>query len=173
MRVFIKSLKEDHAKKISMWKSDPFLAKKIMSKFEKTDIKKAREWIVNTLSDQNQKLYGIFFNTNDKEELLIGISRLMFIDYDDSNAELGIYIGDEGFQNLGLGSEALKLTLKKGFDNLDLNKIYLKVSTKNSRAIKLYLKNKFIIEGCLKEHFLNHNEFEDVNIMSLFREKFN
>jgi ribosomal protein S18 acetylase RimI-like enzyme len=57
-----------------------------------------------------------------------------------------------------------------GFKELKLNKIYLKVNSKNENAIKLYLNTGFIIEGKLEDHYYNTgtNMYEDIICMSLF-----
>lgn len=171
MKISLKIMDKGEKEKISKWKSDQFLSKKIMSNFQITSAKEAEKWIINNTSDRNQRLLGIYINENGNDKL-IGISRLMFIDFNNSNAELGIYIGDENYLNKDLGSKSLNQTLKVGFQKLKLHKIYLKVSKENIKAIKLYEKFNFKYEGCLKEHYLNDFKFEDVYYMSIFKNDF-
>lgn len=170
MRIDIDNLTPKEKFKISEWKSDRGISKLIMSQFKKTTIVQAEKWIIKNSNDRSQKLFGIYLHSNDKK--LIGISRLMFIDFESSVAELGIYIGEKKLQNKGYGSIALKKTLEYGFNILKINKIYLKVLTSNQRAINLYIKNNFKIEGHLKDHFLCENFFEDVIYMAIFKKDF-
>jgi len=170
MTIRIDNLTPKEKYKISEWKSDRAISKMIMSQFKKTNIVQAEKWIIKNSNDTNQKLFGIYLNSN--KEKLIGISRLMFIDFESLVAELGIYIGEKKLQNMGYGSIALKKTLEFGFNILKLNKIYLKVLASNQRAINLYSKNNFEIEGCLKDHFLCKKNFEDVIYMSIFKKDF-
>jgi RimJ/RimL family protein N-acetyltransferase len=59
-------------------------------------------------------------------------------------------------QGKGYGTEAVKLLLKFAFNDLNLNKVYLKVFQNNERAIKCYLKAGFVKEGLLrKESFID------------------
>ncbi|MEE1111251.1 MAG: GNAT family protein, partial [Alphaproteobacteria bacterium] len=52
------------------------------------------------------------------------------------HAELGIAIGDKNYWGKGYGLSALKEMLARGFNELDLNKIWLRVEVDNVRAIK-------------------------------------
>ena len=72
----------------------------------------------------------------------------------------------------GSGSEAVKLLLQYGFDNLQLKRIYLHVFTNNIRAIKSYLKNKFKEEGIVNNASLINNEYVSAKLMAIYREDF-
>tara|TARA_B110000093_G_scaffold72323_1_gene78652 strand:- start:12316 stop:12834 length:519 start_codon:yes stop_codon:yes gene_type:complete len=171
MSVIIKNIELDDASKIAKWKSDPILAKQIMSSYSVTNVNEAENWIKKNSRDEGQWLKGIYFKNKNSEELL-GITRLMFIDNISKNAEFGIYIGESKFQGMGIGKEVLDLTLKSGFIELDLEKIYLKVSESNTKAVNLYLKKNFIIEGCLKEHLYSSNGMKNILCMALFKEDY-
>jgi RimJ/RimL family protein N-acetyltransferase len=171
MNIILRNIDIKDAHKIAKWKSDPVLAEQIMSSFKDTHVKNAENWIIKNTEDQFQQLKGIYLKENSSLELL-GITRLMFIDFNSLNAELGIYIGDSTYQNAGIGKKALCLTLENGFNQLHLSKIYLKVSTINIRAVGLYKKFNFKAEGYLREHFLKNGKFEDVIYMALFKEDF-
>ena len=172
MSVIVSDIEINDAPKIAKWKSDPILAEQIMSSYQVTDVKTAEKWIQKNSNDSGQWLKGIYYKNEDKYQL-VGVARLMFIDESSANAEFGIYIGDTQFKNKGIGKKALDLTLKSGFIDLNLEKIYLKVSASNTKAINLYLSRNFEIEGCLKEHFLNSkNSFEDVLCLALFKKKY-
>lgn len=171
MNIILKNIDIKDAYKIAKWKSDHVLAKQIMSSFKETNIKDAEDWIEKNTNDTFQLLKGIYLEKPGLFELL-GITRLMFIDVESLNAELGIYIGDEKNQNRGAGKKALGLTLDIGFNKLNLSKIYLKVSADNVKAITLYKKINFIVEGHLKEHYLKNGKCEDIIYMALFKEGF-
>lgn len=56
-------------------------------------------------------------------------------------------IGDSKNQGKGIGTFAVKEILNHGFNNLNLNRIQLNVLNYNHRAIKLYEKCGFKLEG--------------------------
>jgi RimJ/RimL family protein N-acetyltransferase len=167
MTIHLEKVDLNDAPKIAEWKSDPILARMIMSAFKKTSLSKAKKWIIETNSDENQKLNGIY-HVEDDVKNLIGITRLMYIDWQSKVAELGMYIGDEHYRRRGLGKIAISKTLKQGFFNLGLRKIFLKVAEGNCNAVQLYLRNGFEIEGKLRQHFKADQSYENILLMSKF-----
>jgi L-phenylalanine/L-methionine N-acetyltransferase len=99
---------------------------------------------------------------------IIGSSSLKFSSQEPirHKAELGISIHDD-YQNMGIGTALLNhlinvASMKK------LSKVWLHVSTSNSRAIHVYKKAGFTIEGKLcKESYVN-GEYRDEYSMALF-----
>lgn len=82
-------------------------------------------------------------------------------------AEFGIFIGDKSFWNQGLGTEATRLMVKHGFEDLNLNSIYLNVYVTNPRAIKAYEAAGFVKEGVLREAAFKNGHYIDVILMSI------
>lgn len=167
MRLKISDIRVEDSRKIAHWKSDPILSRQLISNFKETSVCDAIGWIETNSIDKNQCLQGIYL-TKDGLCGLVGIVRLMYIDYESSTAELGIYIGDQSNQGKGIGGDALDLMLRKAFVELELKKIYLKVVSFNRRAISLYLKRDFQIEGTLREHYYFNGSFYDVICMAKF-----
>lgn len=172
MNIYLNKISEKDFSKIIKWKSDLVLASQIMSQFQIINKTEAIKWIITNSTDPNQRLNGIYTKTAEDRNDLIGMTRLMFIDFDAKIAEFGIYIGEESYQGKGIGKQALILTIDQAFENLKLNKIYLRVGSNNSRAINMYKKQGFTAEGIMKEHYLNlkSNKYEDVMYMALFKD---
>ena len=169
MDITLDIIEINDADKIARWKSDPELANLLMSNFSMISLNEAKEWIVKNTNDKNQRLNGVYKYDN-LSKTLIGITRLMFIDFESGVAEFGTYIGDIENQGKGYGKLALEMTINQAFEELDLRKIFLRVNATNTGAFNLYKKMNFEIEGVLKKHFLNNkNEFEDIIYMSIFK----
>lgn len=95
----------------------------------------------------------------DKEtDTLIGNGGFSNINHINKTAEVGLFIGEEEKRNIGLGTEALSLLVKYGFEYLNLNNIMLRVYSFNERAIKCYIKTGF------KEFGRRHNTMTIKNI---------
>lgn len=171
MKLAIKDLRIEDANKIALWKSDPILSHQLLSNFQETDEDTAIDWVKTNSIDPNQCLQGIYVSKNNLYSL-VGIVRLMYIDYESLTAELGIYVGDQSNQNQGIGGGALDLMLKKAFIEFKLEKVYLKVVSYNERAISLYVKRNFKIEGTLRQHCYSNGSFHDVICMAIFRKDF-
>ena len=73
----------------------------------------------------------------------VGSTYLRDIDHKNHKAEFGIFIGEEMARGKGIGTSATKLIVQYGFEELGLHKIYLRVFTNNTSAIKAYEKAGF------------------------------
>lgn len=81
-------------------------------------------------------------------------------------AELGLTVHDD-FQNLGIGTALLNHLIDVA-SMIGLRKVWLHVSAANDRAIRVYKKAGFVVEGKLcKESFVN-GEYRDEYQMALF-----
>lgn len=99
----------------------------------------------------------------------IGNIGLMHIDPRSRSAEVGIFIGDKSCWNKGYGTEAMRLMLKHGFDNLNLNRIQLRVHANNLRAIRAYEKTGYVHEGRFRQGVFKNGQYDDVLFMSVLR----
>lgn len=101
--------------------------------------------------------------------ILIGSCGFNSIDWISRKAELGILIGDKRQWNKGLGTEAMELLLKHGFETLNLHRMYLKVFADNPGAIRAYEKAGFVHEAKLREAHYADGHYKDDLIMSVLR----
>lgn len=102
----------------------------------------------------------------------IGWVDLKNIDRLNCHAELGIAIGDKNYWGRGYGLAAMREMLVFGFNELGLNKIWLRVEVDNKRAIKSYKSIGYIEEGVLRQDRLRNGEFVDRLRMSILKSEF-
>lgn len=106
----------------------------------------------------------------DKEtETSIGIVSLIHIDYKNQNAECIIDIGEKAFWGKGYGAEGLNLLLDYAFYELNLHRISLRVFSFNERAIRLYKKIGFELEGKSREALFRDGKWHDVIHMGILQ----
>ena len=55
------------------------------------------------------------------------------------------------------------------FEGLNLRRIYFRVLADNHRAIGLYKKFGFVVEGTLKAHVFKEGQYKDLVVMALMR----
>lgn len=77
------------------------------------------------------------------------------IDYINKKAEYGIFIGNDNYRGIGIGTEVAKIFIKYGFEILKLKSIYLRVFEDNYGAIKSYFKAGFKKNGKYEDMYLN------------------
>ena len=100
---------------------------------------------------------------------LVGNTSFHDLDWTHRAAEVGIFIGDKRYWSQGYGSEAMRLMLRYGFNDLNLHRIYLYVYADNLRGIHSYEKVGFIKEGTLRDAVFKNGRYQDVVEMSVLR----
>ncbi|MDR7992066.1 GNAT family N-acetyltransferase [Thermosynechococcus sp. TG252] len=171
--VCLKPLSVQDAEIIHQWKNDISLVHLLMAKPMPVTLDETKEWLNKVLKDKNQIILGIKVNhIVPDQELLIGITRLMFIDWINRKSELGIYIANEKYRGIGVGKTAINLILDYAFCFLNLHKIYLQVSESNRAAINLYKSFGFQVEGIKREEFWNKISYENVVSMGILEHEY-
>jgi RimJ/RimL family protein N-acetyltransferase len=102
---------------------------------------------------------------------LVGTCQLHSIDSVHRTAELQIRIGSEADRNVGVGTGAVRLLVRHGFDDLNLNRVYLHVFVHNQRAIRAYEKAGFHTEGILRQAAHVDGHYVDVVVMAVLRDE--
>lgn len=167
--VELAAVKHADLEAILKWRNDRELSFSMTATPLPSTMQQVEAWYASTNADRNQALLGIY---NQEPKQLIGLFRLMYIDWISRVAELGIYIGPKDFRGNGRGAQSLIQGLHYGFESLNLNKIWLRVISTNLPAIKLYKALAFVEEGLLKEHFFAQGEYHDLIVMALTRQQF-
>lgn len=88
------------------------------------------------------------------------------IDEDNRSANIRIGLFDPQYFGKGYGTEAMKLAVDYGFKHGNLHRIELSVYDFNPRAIHVYEKVGFTLEGTLRDSLLWDGEYTDEHIMS-------
>jgi putative acetyltransferase len=118
--------------------------------------------------DYNKVLAIVAVIEEKNEQRIVGSASLGFNEQEvfKHKAELGIAVHDD-YQNMGIGSAMLKHLLdiarmKK------LTKVFLLVDTGNERAIHIYKKVGFEIEGKLRKEKYHKGQYSDEYRMAIF-----
>lgn len=106
------------------------------------------------------------------EGRLIGSIGLHAIRWIDRKAELAVMIGERDCWNRGYGSWAVREMLRRGFEEMSLQRIYLRVSSDHDAAIRVYRKCGFQSEGLLRKDRYVGRGYADTLMMSVLKEEF-
>jgi len=107
------------------------------------------------------------------DDRLIGMTRLYDVDHLHGSAVLGLSVGRRSEWGRGFGTDASRVTIRYGFQELNLHRIWLDVFGYNDRARALYERLGFEVEGRLREHMLRDGRRYDVILMGLLRSEWN
>ncbi len=104
------------------------------------------------------------------QDRAVGIVELVEINYIHRNCEIQIIIKPE-FGGRGYATFAFKRAIDYAFDILNMHKVYLYVDTSNEKAVHIYSKQGFHVEGTLKEQFYTKGEYRDAHLMSILKKE--
>ena len=95
-----------------------------------------RQWV----QGKQKEKAAVYSMLEKKSRSFIG--NIEFMDLTDEQGELGIAITAE-MQDRGYGTEAVMAMIKYGFDQLGLQRVFLRTNPNNGRAIRVYEKCGF------------------------------
>lgn len=127
-----------------------------------------------TLSQEKQILKRIIKARKTKKNFIIetesktsiGTATLEITPYD-NRAVFGIFIGEKIFWDHGLGTDAAGTIIDYGFRKLKLHRIDLGVMDYNPRAIKVYRRLGFKLEGRRRDYVFYKNKYHDSFCMAI------
>ncbi len=106
----------------------------------------------------------------------IGAAGLLYINWINRSADFSFYIGEneEYVAEDGYAKEAISLLISYGFNNLNLNKIWMELYEFDSKKLDLF-KNHFgfKVDGVLRENCFEDGRYWDSELISLLRKEYN
>jgi len=123
------------------------------------------EWVRSLGKTQGKMAFAIRADGH-----LVGVVQLIDIDPVHRSAELTIRIGDEANRGRGVGTQALKLALDSAWRDLNLHRVWLRVSADNAHAIRAYKKAGFVEEGRLRDAAHIDGKYVDVIVLGILRQ---
>ncbi|MHB8067015.1 MAG: GNAT family N-acetyltransferase [Desulfobaccales bacterium] len=159
--------KEDLAKS-QVWVNDPAL-KVLMLRVLPVTRMDQEKWLEDITRNPAKMVFAIkLLGTGEH----IGNTGFYQIDWLHRRAEFWILLGERGSWGQGVGTEVVQLMLRFGFGDLNLHKIYLHVGSTNEKAISLYKKLNFAVDGMLREHYFLEGNYLDVLAMSILKKDY-
>jgi RimJ/RimL family protein N-acetyltransferase len=101
----------------------------------------------------------------------IGFAGLDGISWHNGHSWLGIGIGEREYWGKGCGTDAMRIIARYAFEELGLHRLTLNVFAYNTRAIHVYEKIGFKVEGRIPEAVHREGKRWDVVYMGLLREE--
>ena len=118
------------------------------------------------ISHQSRYTRGEYqFAIENLEGRMIGRCGVTQLDWKNRLGELAIMLGPE-WRGQGCGTEAMALLCRWCFREMNLHKLKVSVFAFNEAAVRCYLANGFVQEGCLKREIFRDGQWRDVLILS-------
>ncbi|WP_449621898.1 GNAT family N-acetyltransferase [Robertmurraya sp. Marseille-Q9965] len=165
--IYIRELTSTDIVSINKWRNNRDLINSLGTNFRYINIETDTEWFDNYLNNRTNSIRCAICREESSE--IIGVVYLLNIDLINRSAEFAIMIGESNNQGRGIGTFATESMLNHAFMDMNLNRVYLSVLEENMRAIRLYEKVGFIIDGIIREAVYKNGEFKDLVLMSILK----
>lgn len=171
--IVLRELKEKDAPLMLEWMHDADIQrsfKRRMSDYTIDDVlafikKAAFPDVVSTGADLH------FAIADQADDRYLGTVSLKNIDTENKNAEFAI-VTRKAAHGKGIGHEATILALKKAFNELGLQRVYLNVFSNNEPAIRLYERCGFKAEGEFRNHFIIDGQYVGWKWYGMLKDEF-
>jgi len=167
----LRPLKQDDMQHTLRWRNDPEVREYAMGyRFPVTELMD-EQWYKTALQGQgrNDIVYTI---EHIESGTPIGLAYLKHIDWLHRTCDFGISIGEKQYHGKGYAQEVMQLLFNYAFNCINLRKICIQIVAYNKKAIGLYKKMGFKIEGQQKEQIYLNDQYHDLIFMALFRKDF-
>jgi RimJ/RimL family protein N-acetyltransferase len=151
----------------STWMNDEEI-RRYFSVYPTSDTR-GKERLENFYRDTRHILFGVVHKESNR---LIGLVGLKDINLLNQSAEFYIIIGDRAIQGRGYGTEATKLMIRYGFQELNLNRIQTQDMEENIGGWRADEKAGFKYEGTIREAIARFGHYHDVRFYSILKREY-
>lgn len=167
-RIRLRAVERHDLPRFVSWLNDPDVRENLQMLMPLSEAQE-ESWFVEMLKQPLYEQPLVIEVRDGSGWIAVGDCSFHKIDWRIAMAEVGIFIGDRAYWNLGYGTEAMQLLLDIGFKTLNLNRVFLRVYETNPRAIRAYEKAGFVHEGRLRQAEFRNGRYIDVLLMSVLR----
>ncbi len=162
MNVSIRPISYEDTANIVRWRNSDFVRKRFLYRAPFT-AESHNNWMKTQV--ETKKVYQFIINCDGTD---VGSIYLRDVDLVNRKAEYGVFIGEREYLGKGVGKAATKLILDFAFTQLKLHKVYLRVLSDNTAAIKSYENSGFTQEGFFRDEIFADGKYESVIFMAIF-----
>jgi RimJ/RimL family protein N-acetyltransferase len=159
---------ETMAKLFSQWSADSEYSRLLnWDPATRFSVKGCQTWLEKHAEEDDTHHFAIRTLDGDR---LIGEIELDGICWNHGDCFVGIGLGEREFWGKGYGTDAMKIILRYGFTELNLERVTLNVFEYNQRGVRSYEKAGFVHEGRERQLLLREGRRWDVIYMGILRE---
>lgn len=167
--LYLREITREDIPEINRYRYNKDLVNHLGAPFRFVNIETEYNWFDNYMSSRNSNVRLAI--CSDEDNSIIGLVYLVNINWIFRRCDFGILLGDEKDRGKNNGYIAIKMILEHAFNDLQLNRVEVKVLESNTNAISIYKKVGFIQEGVLRQSVYKEGRFQNQVIMSILKEK--
>ena len=169
-KFYVREICQDDLVYLNKWRNDREVIDCLGSPFRFVSPKVDESWLANYHANRGYAVRLAICEAT--SHILIGAVYLLSIDWVSRSSEFAIWIGEKSSQGQGAGLFATREALRHAFLDLNLNRIYLTVLEDNARALALYKKVGFKVEGALRQAVFKNGKYFDMTQMSILADDY-
>lgn len=167
----IREIERSDLCKINAWHNDRELSSLLGGNYHFAGSEVDESWFEHYLGNREASVRCAIVEIDELgNEKVIGVVYLMDIDYVNRSGELHIMIGDKAERGKGAGTFAVNAMVAHAFNDLNLRRIQLEVLEENERAIRVYERTGFKVEGVKREAVFKGGLYRNIVLMAVLRE---
>lgn len=148
------------------WMQDEKIIEFLESRWRIYSLDDLKNYVKTVNESSSSYMFGIFLKENN---LHVGNIKIGNMDQIHRYADVGLIIGNRTAWGKGYGSEAIKLVTNYAFNQLNLNKIFAGIYSKNIGSYKAFLKAGYREVGKLEKHRYCDGEYIDEYLVEMVR----
>jgi len=166
-RVDLRTVEKDDIQFLKRNINDPKI-RKHLGQCKPYNRKKEEEFVENIANGKEKQVHLLITDSKDEEK--IGMISLFKINKNSGNAEIGLWITPE-HQEEGFGTEATRLILEYGFNELRMHRLFARVFENNPESIRVWEKLNFKKEGVMREASYKDGKYVNVLIYGILKKE--
>jgi RimJ/RimL family protein N-acetyltransferase len=99
----------------------------------------------------------------------VGAAGLTNLDWRNRSVEIGLFIGEPGQRGQGLGTDVTRVLCDHAFATLNLHRVWLRVFADNARAVRVYERVGFVLEGRQRDADYRDGRYRDLVEYAMLR----
>ena len=146
--VNLRALEKDDLDTLKKWRNMKHV-RKSTREYRLLNMINQKDWFESIHKNNPPK--EIMFGIINKKGKLVGVTGLTYIDWKNRTSEISIYFSYLGWQKKPEARDTLNLIMQYGFDELNLNRLWVEIYELMKENIELFKKMNFVKEGVLRE----------------------
>jgi RimJ/RimL family protein N-acetyltransferase len=167
--VNLRALEEEDLELLKKWRNLDFV-RKTTREYRLLDTINQKKWFETI--HHNSPPREIMFGITNKNNKLIGVTGLTYIDWKNKNSEISIYIAKKNWQKTVEAKNTIHLILQYGFNELNIHRLWVEIYEIAKENIELFSKMKFKKEGVLRDKVWRDGKWWNSQIYSILKTEY-
>ncbi len=164
--IYLRPLEPEDVPGLTDWTSQPAVRTALDLFYRPLDQSAAELFLERTKNDAHDITLGIVAR---ETETLCGFIGLNCIDQENSQVQLGFFLGEQKAEGERCLSEAVNLMQRYVFEDMNMNRLWLYVDATATRTINMLERQGFVREATLRQDRCRNGRYADTVVMGQLR----